>query len=317
MQRQSLVDTARQFQLDLAAASDKLLANLETLRARRAQRPRPHLDDKILTAWNGLMISAFAKGAQVLGAEKAERESLLHAATRAAEFIERELYDPATETLYRSWREGRSDIAAFAEDYAALIQGLLDLYEAGFELRWLQWAERLQTQMDARFWDAQGGGYFNSRADDASIIVRLKEDYDGAEPSPNSIAAMNLVRLARMVGEGAGELTRDQRAVRTIEALRAQWAHAPHALPQLLCALELALEPPRSVVIAGDPASAEFQALAQAVHADLAPRRMLLAVDGGARAGVAGGTDAAPRRDGPGERPRGGVCVRAFHVSRP
>ncbi len=287
MQRQPLADTAKQFNLDLATASDQLLACHEVLRVVRARRPRPHLDDKVITAWNGLMISAFAKGAQILGGEKEnekeERERLLQAATRAAEFIQRELFDPATGTLYRSWREGRSDIPGFAEDYAALIQGLLDLYEAGFELRWLQWAEQLQAKMDAIFWDAARGGYFNSRADDASIIVRLKEDYDGAEPSPNSLAAMNLLRLARMIGDGrsADGLTRDERAIRTIEALRAQWAQVPHALPQLLCAVELALEPPRNVVFAGDPAAEDFHALVRAVHADLAPRRMLLAVDGG------------------------------------
>ena len=199
MQRRSLSVTAGEFNLGVEAASDKLLACHARLLAVRAQRPRPHLDDKIITAWNGLMISAFAKGAQVLG-----DEACLAAATRAAEFVQSELYDTKTGVLYRSWREGRGDIPAFAEDYAALIQGLLDLYEAGFEIRWLQWAEQLQARMDELFWDAAQGGYFNSRADDASIIVRLKEDYDGAEPSPNSLAAMNLVRLSRMVGDGGG-----------------------------------------------------------------------------------------------------------------
>jgi uncharacterized protein YyaL (SSP411 family) len=277
MQRQPLVNTAAQFRLDVVAASDKLIAAHETLRGVRAKRPHPHLDDKIITAWNGMMISAFAKGAQVLGDAE-----YLKSATRAAEFIRAELFDETTQTLYRSWREGRGDIPAFAEDYAALIQGLLDLYEAGFEIRWLQWAEQLQAKMDELFWDSTGGGYFNSRADDASIIVRLKEDYDGAEPSPNSLAAMNLLRLQRMLGDGAADgLSRDARAIRTIEALRFQWAHVAHALPQMLCALELALEAPRSVVLAGNPESAEFKALAETLHAELSQKRVILAADGG------------------------------------
>jgi hypothetical protein len=271
MQRQSLAVTAQEFGLQIEPASAKLLACLEKLRDARTKRPRPHLDDKIITGWNGLMLSALAKGAQVLG-----EPQHLTAATRAAEFIHRELHDAATGTLYRSWREGRSTIEGFAEDYAYLIQGLLDLYEAGFEIRWLKWAEKLQARMDALFWDVEGGGYFNSRADDTAVIVRLKEDYDGAEPAANSVAAMNLMRLDWMLGlAGARE-----RALRTLAALRPQWSRASHALPQLLCALELALAEPRSVVLAGSPTAADFRALAAVLHDQLGPRRVVLAADG-------------------------------------
>jgi len=289
-QQRSLTATAAAFKLALPDAEEKLLAGLDKLRLAREKRPRPHLDDKIITAWDGFMISALAKGAQVLG-----DAGCLQAATRAAEFIRRELYDADSGVLYRSWREGRSDIAGFAEDYAALIQGLLDLYEAGFEVRWLQWAERLQAKMDELFWDAepvrpaQGrhGGYFNSRADDPTVIVRLKEDYDGAEPAPNSVAAMNLIRLDWMVGgrtEGGGRRTEHrlnyrERALLTIEALRRQWSRAPHALPQMLCALELALAEPRTVVIAGDPGAEDFRALATVLHEKLGLKRALLCAD--------------------------------------
>jgi uncharacterized protein YyaL (SSP411 family) len=273
MQRQSLGTTAREHGLEVAAASDKLLGCLEKLRAVRAQRPRPHLDDKIITAWNGLMISALAQGARVLG-----DRSYLAAATRAAEFIQRELYDERSGTLYRSWRGSRGTIAGFAEDYAFLIQGLLDLYEAGFEIRWLQWAERLQAAMDGLFGDPERGGYFNSRADDPNVIVRLKEDHDGAEPSANSVAALNLLRLDWMLGlAGARE-----RAVKTIEALRPQWTAMPQGLPQLLCAIELVVDAPRTVVLAGDPSSADFQSLAAVLAEPLGPRRALLCADGAA-----------------------------------
>jgi uncharacterized protein len=296
-QRQSLADTAKKFALTAEEANTRLLALLARLRTARAKRPRPHLDDKILTANNGLMISALARGHQVLAGNDGQTASsggaperdgadhdLLTAATRAAEFIERELYDPQRGILYRAWREGRGAAEGFAEDYAFLIQGLLDLYEASFELRWLQWAERLQATMDALFWDEARGGYFNSAEDDASIVLRLKEDYDGAEPAPSSVAAMNLLRLAAMLGDGVPapkEKTAPgfrERGRRCIEAFRAQWSKAPHAMPQMLCALEQALESPRHVVLAGDPRTPEFQALASVLHERLAPRRSILAL---------------------------------------
>jgi len=322
MQRRSITVAAGDHGLDAGAATDKLLGCLEKLRTVRSKRPRPHLDDKIITAWNGLMISALAKGHQ---AWRADAAPYLAAATRAAEFIQRELYEASTGTLYRSWRDGRSDIPGFAEDYACLIQALLDLYEAGFEIRWLQWAEQLQARMDELFWDPEpfrqaqggpirqaqggpirqaqggpirqaqgGGGYFNSRADDPTVIVRMKEDYDGAEPAPNSVAALNLLRLEWMLGEpgsagdgaGTSRLTTAatssyrSRALQAVAALRWQWSRVPHALPQLLCTLELALGEPRTVVLAGKPQDADFVALASVLHEQIGPRRAILCVDG-------------------------------------
>jgi len=135
--------------------------------------------------------------------------------------------------------------------------------------------------MDALFWDAGHGGYFNSRADDAGIVLRLKEDYDGAEPSPNSVAAGNLLRMSAMLHDDAAR----ERALGTIEALRAQWAKAPHALPEMLCAIERALELPRQVVIAGDVASAEFRELADVLREKAGPRRAVLATPGEDEAG--------------------------------
>ena len=272
-QLRPLVRTAEQFKLAPAAAEEKLLGCLEKLRLARERRPRPHRDDKIVTAWNGLMIAALARGARVLGDPRYRVQ-----AVRAAEFIERELYDAATGELYRTWREGRGTITGFAEDYASLIQGLLELYEAGFDIRWLQWAERLQLRMDELFWDAERGGYFNTRAGDPAVILRLKDDYDGAEPAANSIAALNLVRFDWMLGTAGAR----DRALRTLEALRSQWSRSPHALPLMLCALELALAEPRTVVLAGDPAAADFGALAAPLAATLGPRRAVLAADGGA-----------------------------------
>ncbi|MSU64689.1 MAG: thioredoxin domain-containing protein [Opitutus sp.] len=297
VQRRSLGETAKQAGLTPEAANDALVAGLDKLRTLRNQRPRPQLDDKILTANNGLMISALAKAHQVLGptaGAQTEPENYLTAARRAAEFIERELYAPDRGVLFRSWREGRGTTEGFAEDYAFLIQGLIDLYEASFELRWLQWAVRLQATMDRLFWDEARGGYFNSAAGDASILLRLREDYDGAEPAPSSVAALNLLRLSVMLETGATASASAEasstaaaegyreRGRRCIEAFRYQWAGSPQVMPRLLCALELALDAPRHVVLAGDPQSADFQALAAVVHERLGSRRALLAMpDGG------------------------------------
>jgi uncharacterized protein YyaL (SSP411 family) len=283
MQRRSLAETAKAFGLAPQQANDTLVGALERLRAVRASRPRPHLDDKVLTANNGLMISALARGHQVLELPETvatgthtTRATYLAAAVRAAEFVRRELHDAERGVLFRGWREGRGTVEGFAEDYAFFIQALLDLYETTFEIGWLQWAERLQEKMNELFWDEAGGGYFNSAAADRSIVLRLKEDYDGAEPAPSSVAALNLLRLATLLNV---DRYREQ-GRRTIEALRGQWTRAPQALPQLLCAVELALEPPRHVVLAGDPATPEFRALAAVLHESIGPRRSLLAADG-------------------------------------
>jgi uncharacterized protein YyaL (SSP411 family) len=271
-QRQPLVATARKVGLDPEETNRRLVAGLAVLREVRARRPRPQRDEKIITAWNGLMISALARGHAVLKGDG--DEGLLQAATRAAEFLERELNDPVRGVLYRSWLEGRGAAEGFAEDYAFLIQGLLDLYEAGFETRWLLWADRLQRKMDELFRGADGG-YFNSAAGAPDLVLRLREDYDGAEPAPSSVAALNQLRLAAIFHDGE----RRTRAGATIAALESRWRTAPQALPQMLCAVEAALEPPRHVVLAGDPAAGDFRALAAELAAAFGPRRTVLRAD--------------------------------------
>jgi uncharacterized protein YyaL (SSP411 family) len=289
MQRQSLLATARVYTLSPEEASDRLLRSLETLRAVRAGRPRPLLDDKIITAWNGLMISALAKGFQLLRVEndheKEQRTMYLHAAVRAAEFIERELYDAGSGVVFRSWRNGRGTVEGFAEDYAFLIQALLDLYEAAFDLRWLKWAEQLQRTLDARFWDAEAGGYFTSQAADPHIVLRLKESYDGAEPAASSVAAVNLLRLGALFDTGSASSTDGsplmsyrERGKRCIAAFHGHWSTTPQAMPQMLAALELAFDAPRHVVLVGERESSNFQEMQSALHEHLGPRRSLLAV---------------------------------------
>jgi uncharacterized protein YyaL (SSP411 family) len=279
-----LDQTAGELGLDLQDASDRLAASLETLRAVRARRPRPARDDKVIAAWNGLMISALARAAACPAESLADRRAAyLGAATRAADFLRRELAAEARGVLFRSWRDGRGAAEGFAEDYALVIQGMVDLYEAGFDHRWLAWADRLQGTMDRLFWDEAEGGYFNTAAGARDVLLRLKEDYDGAEPAPSSVAALNLLRLGALRDEPDPE-TADGRAVRahrTLAAFRPQWTRMPQALPQMLCAFEVALAPPRHVVLAGDPQAADFRALADVCRERLGPTRVLAGLDGG------------------------------------
>ncbi|MEI6338915.1 MAG: thioredoxin domain-containing protein, partial [Verrucomicrobiota bacterium] len=221
-----------------SSGADALAASREKLLALRAKRPRPHLDDKILTAWNGLMISAFARAGAALSEPR-----YLAAAAKSADFLKSQLTRDGR--LLRTWRGEPGHIAGFAEDYAFLIQGLLDLYEADFDLRWLKWAVGLQDGQDELFWDEKGGSYFSSAGDDPLVRVRMKEDYDGAEPSANSISARNLLRLARMLHDEA----REAKAGRVIASHQTQMERAPTSVPQMLVALDLALSPPFQAVV--------------------------------------------------------------------
>jgi uncharacterized protein YyaL (SSP411 family) len=233
------------------------------------------------------MISALARAIQTLGPDDPEAAARWeNAATRAVQFISRELHESGGWRLWRGWRESRGAAPGFAEDYAFLIQGLLDLYEATGAIHWLQWADRLQETMDAAFWDANAGGYFSSAAGDPHLLVRMKEDYDGAEPAANSVTALNLLRLDGMLG---GHGVRADRARETLAAFRAQLDRAPQGLPQMLVASDFAIGPVRQIVIAGERNSPEARALLRAVHGRLeAPRVILWADDGEGQAWLAG-----------------------------
>jgi len=271
IQRLSLAEAAKHFKKPEAEIAASLAASRRKLLDLRVQRPRPHLDDKIITSWNGLMISAFARGAQVL-----DDPAYLAAAQKAASFLRAELWKKGA--LLRSYRQGASEVAGFCDDYAALIQGLLDLYEADFDTAWLQWALELQAKQDALFGDAEHGGYFSVEKDAPHILLRMKEDYDGAEPSPNSVAALNLLRLAQLTDR---KEFRD-RAEKTLAAFAEQLTKTPTALPQMLVALDAALAKPRQIVIAGPRDAAATRALLRETHAHFIPNKLVLLADGGA-----------------------------------
>ncbi len=281
-QAKTLADSAKAFRLEPQEASDLLLSCLERLSRARAGRPRPHLDDKVVAGWNGLMISALARAAVAPAEALADRRgTYLSAALKAAAFLQREFMDIPGGIPRRSWRRGQGSGPGFAEDCALLVGAWLDLYEATYDVAWIDRALSLQAAMDERFWDPEKGGYFNSAAGAPDVVVRLKEDYDGAEPAATSAAAMNLFRLASLTGDDALR----EKGRRSIIAFRGRWEEAPQALPQLLCAFETALEAPRHAVLTGAPGSPAFEALAGVLRSRLGPRRTLIALDApGARA---------------------------------
>ena len=247
-------------------ASEALLAGCrEKLLVARATRPRPHRDDKVLTAWNGLMLSAFARGYSVLG-----EASYLKAARKAALFARTALWKEGT--LRRSFRQGTGEVAGFSEDYAFLIQGLLDLFEADFAPEWLSWAVELQEVQDRLFWDASGGGYFSSASGDSAVLIRMKEDHDGAEPAASSVAARNLQRLAELTGRQ----NMRERATKTVEAFGAVLERAPAAMPLMLLSLEALQAPWRQIVIAGDLSAPDTRALFGVVRRTYLPNTILL-----------------------------------------
>ncbi|MCL5006209.1 MAG: thioredoxin domain-containing protein [Acidobacteria bacterium] len=253
-----------EIQTTLAEAREKLLAV-------RSRRPRPALDDKVLACWNGLMISAFARAAQVL-----DDRTYLEAAETAADFIRRKLYDEQSGNLKRRYRAGGVAINGFLDDYAYLIQSLLDLYEASFKVPYLTWAARLQEHQDQLFWDGENGGYFSTPAADSSILIRMRDAYDGAEPSANSVAAMNLLRLAQMTGRDAWRA----KAQELFRAFGHQFENFPETVPQMAAALDFSVAPPRQVVIAGDRASPDTQELLRLVNERYLPNKILFLVDG-------------------------------------
>ncbi len=265
---------AAHFALPPAAVEASLARSRARLLEQRAGRPRPARDDKVIAAWNGLMVSAFARSALEPG-----RSADATAAARAATFLRTHLWNPETGLLSRSWRAGARDEGGFAEDYAFVIQGLLDLYEASFDVTWLQWARQLQERQDALFGDRAAGGYFATRADDAGVVLRLKDDVDGAEPSANSVSLRNLARLAAMFHDAG--FTPPATVAR---GLRGAVEREPDTLPVLLSALPWLEGSPQQVLIVGEAGDAATQALLTEVRQHFQPQRVVLLVDRASRA---------------------------------
>ena len=218
-----------------------LLAAKSKMLAVRAKRVRPHLDDKILASWNGLMLGACARAAAVLGEEK-----YLGAAEKNLAFIRANLWDEKSQTLFHRWRDGERDHVQLLEAYAFLLDGVLHLYEATLQPAHLDFAIALATAMIATFYDPANGGFWQSPAGTNDLILRVKDDYDGAEPSGNSVATLALLKLAAITGRDDFRAP----AEATLQLAAARLQAQPAALAFMLQALDFWLDEPRRVVIA-------------------------------------------------------------------
>jgi uncharacterized protein len=248
----------------LASAKQKMLRQ-------RATRVRPHLDDKVLASWNGLMLGAVARACAVLGDQKYRA-----AAEKNLQFVRSRLWDEKTKTLYHRWRDGERDNVQLLEGYAFLLSGVIELYEATLAPPHLEFAIALAEQMMARFYDPENGGFWQSAAGAKDLILRVKEDYDGAEPSGNSVAMMALLKVGHITDRG--EFT--TAAEKTLRLFSQRLSQTPEAVPYMLNAFDFTLEPPKRAAIAGDPGEGDTRKLIHAVHSVYQPNKVVLGTHG-------------------------------------
>jgi hypothetical protein len=248
----------------LAAAKQKMF-NV------RNKRVRPHLDDKILASWNGLMLGALARAYAVLG-----DPAYLTAARRNLSFIQARLWDPATRTLYHRWRDGERDRVQLLDAYAFLLSGVIDLYQATLDPQHLDYALALAGTMLAKFYDPENGGFWQSAAGSSDLILRLREDYDGAEPSGNSVAILALLQLGAVTERA--NLT--QAAEKSLRLFADRLHELPQAVPYLLQALDFWLQTPKRVVVAGEASPVARENLIRAAHSVYQPNKVVLGTAG-------------------------------------
>jgi len=273
----TLADVASRHGLDPDTARERLDCARATLLEARARRVRPGLDDKVLTAWNGLMISAFARGARVLN-----DPALAAHATRAAEFLLANVVDTDTGTVRRRWRDGEAGGAGQLDDYADLARGWIELHQATHDPKWLEHAVALTEAQNARFADPEHGGWFESPEGDRSIRVRMKDGFDGAEVAGNSIAAYNLQLLGVLLGRAEWRAM----AERTFRYYAGRLDRSPTAMPRMLVAMMLARGTPRHVVVAGADAD-RIARMVREFDRRFLPDDLLLVVANGSREPIA------------------------------
>jgi len=255
---------------NLGMSADDLETRLKAIRerllTRRETRVRPHRDDKILTDWNGLMIAALAAGARAF-----DRPEYADAARKAADFVLTTMRTPDGRLLHR-YRDGEAAIAAVVDDYAFFIWGLLELYEATFRVEYLKTALALNDDVLTHFWDDESGGFFFTADDGENLLVRTKEIYDGATPSGNSVAALNLLRLGRITGRTDLEV----RAQRIGRAFAGSVGQFPSAYTQFLTAVEFAIGRSYEVVIAGNADAEDAKALVRSLRQPFLPNKVVV-----------------------------------------
>ena len=265
-----LVKSLGELASDLSLSEHDLLKHLEMLQQRlfayRERRVHPMKDDKILTDWNGLMIAALAKGAQAF-----DEPRYAEAGRRAAAFVLENMRKPDGR-LWHRYRDGRAGIEANLDDYAFLVWGLVEIYEAVFDARYLEVALELTADMSKHFWDGDGGGFYLTPDDGERLLVRKKEIYDGAIPSGNSVAMLNLLRLGRMTAKSDLE----EKAAKTGLAFSRSVRKSPSAHTELMVALDFGIGPCYEVVIAGQAQAADTKAMVQALRTRFLPNKVVL-----------------------------------------
>jgi uncharacterized protein YyaL (SSP411 family) len=250
--------------MDAHALSERIESARKKLSDARAKRVRPLRDDKVLTDWNGLMIAALAHGARVLG-----RPDYAAAAGEAARFILATLRG-SDGRLFHRFRDGERAVPGQATDYAFLVYGLLHLYQSRFDVAWAEEAAALQEIMRKELWDEARGGFYLVGPENRELPVRPKDLYDGAIPSANSVALMNLLWLSRLTGEPRWA----DDAQRLVRAFAGSVGQRPSAFTFFLCGLDFALRPGKDIVIAGEAGSPDAQRLLAALNRSFAPNRV-------------------------------------------
>jgi uncharacterized protein len=230
----------------------------------REARIKPGRDEKILTAWNALMLRSFAEAANAL-----DNDGYRQMAVRNAEFLLSKLYVDGR--LLRSYKNGQARFNAYLEDYACLIDGLLFLYEAVFDLRWIREAEQLAESMILKFWDEKSGGFYFTSNDHEPLIHRTKDYYDSATPSGNSVAAYALLRLWKFSGDNRW----CKYALAVLESMAGAMMQHPSAFCHLLCALDFYLGPTKEIAILGDPREEKARDLLHEVFQDYFPNKVI------------------------------------------
>jgi len=264
--KKSLDEAAAAMGVDPEGLKTEMADSREKLLETRSKRIRPLRDDKVITAWNGMMITAFALGARALD----DGEYAL-AAERAAAFALEKLRNGEGRVL-RRWRDGEASCLGYIDDYAWLVHAMIDLYETTFDPVYVERANELAADMWNLFWDDEGRGFFFAGSDGEKLLVRSKEIYDGAFPSGNSIAALALLRLGDITGDP--ETARRGRA--SIEAFSGELSSSPAAHAQMLSALDFAVGPTVEVVVAGEEGSDDTEAMLRELRGRFLPNAAVL-----------------------------------------
>jgi uncharacterized protein YyaL (SSP411 family) len=262
----SLDEAARESQLTVDEFVLKLGRIVNTLFEARKTRVHPAKDDKVLADWNGLMIAALARASQVFGGKK-----YLQAAVKAADFVLEKMRS-TNGTLLHRFAKGESAVEGFLDDYAFLAWGLIEVYEAGFDEMYLKAAVELTRAMVSRFWNEDDGGfYFTAKGGDAAL-TRMKEVYDGALPSGNSVALLNLLRLAVLTGDSVFE----EKASRIVKTFADEVKRAPTGHAFMLIGVDFALGPAYSVILVGEPQEKNTLAMLGAFRKQFLPNLVVL-----------------------------------------